>query len=317
LTGDVNNRKTGKYMRMKKKIVSFLNATLRRNTDKGDSPKGEDFPGVEGGPCYREGVQHEKEMTGNKLMARKNVLITGAGRNIGRSIAIEMAGQGANVFFTDIDAERCEQLSGELREYGGTVRYFLSDISKIADIDSLCRQFTEEDIYIDVLVHNAGIRFEKECLEDLDMDDLNKVFHTNVFGPLYLTKCIGQVMVSHNIPGSILFTTSIHEAVTSRWLHYSSSKAALRMIVKELAIDLADHGIRVNGIAPGWVAEDDSGKTYAFRHAPLHRSSIHPCYIGRAAVYLASEYFSKFTTGTIITVDAGLSLHSYLTLQDR
>jgi len=304
-------------MQMKKQIVSFLNATLRRNTDKEHSPKGKDCPGVEGGPCYREGVQHEKGMTGNKLLTRKNVLITGAGRNIGRSIAIEMAGQGAHIFFTDIDAERCEQLSGELREYGGTVRYFLSDISKTADIDSLCRQLTEEDIQIDVLVHNAGIRFEKECLEDLDMDDLNRVFHTNVFGPLYLTKCVAQVMASNNIPGSILFITSIHESVASRWLNYSSSKAALRMIIRDLAIDLAKHGIRVNGIAPGWVAEDDSGKRLDFRYAPLHRSSINPCYIGRAAVYLSSEYFSRFTTGTIITVDAGLSLHSYLTLQDR
>ena len=125
------------------------------------------------------------------------------------------------------------------------------------------------------------------------------------------------MMVSNNIPGSILFITSIHQSVPSQWISYSSSKAALRMIIKELAMDLAKHGIRVNGIAPGWVAEDKHGNTRNFSYAPLYGSSINPCYIGRAAVYLSSEYFSKFTTGTVITVDAGLSLHSYLTLHDR
>jgi NAD(P)-dependent dehydrogenase (short-subunit alcohol dehydrogenase family) len=256
-------------------------------------------------------------MTGNKLLSEKNVLITGAGKNIGRSIAIEMAEQGAHIFFTDIQAEHCEKLEKELQRYTGKVKGFLSDISKTEDIDSLHQQLKKENIYIDVLVHNAGIQFESKHIEDLDMGDLYKVFHANVFGPLYLTKCIGQVMVSHNIPGSILFITSIHESVTSRWLHYSSSKAALRMIIKELAMDLAKHGIRVNGIAPGWVAEDEHGNTRNFSYAPLYGSSINPCYIGRAAVYLSSEYFSKFTTGTVLTVDAGLSLHSYLTLHDR
>jgi NAD(P)-dependent dehydrogenase (short-subunit alcohol dehydrogenase family) len=256
-------------------------------------------------------------MTGNKLLSEKNVLITGAGKNIGRSIAIAMAEQGANIFFTDIHAEHCEKLEKELQGYTGKVKGFLSDISKTEDIDSLHQQLKKENIHIDVLVHNAGIQFETKHIEDLDMGDLFKVFHTNVFGPLYLTKRISHMMVSDNIPGCILFITSIHQSVPSEWISYSSSKAALGMIIKELAMDLAKHGIRVNGIAPGWVAEDEHGNTRNFSYAPLYGSSINPCYIGRAAVYLSSEYFSKFTTGTVITVDAGLSLHSYLTLHDR
>ena len=83
------------------------------------------------------------------------------------------------------------------------------------------------------------------------------------------------------------------------------------MIVKELALDLAPHQIRVNGIAPGWTAEDKHQTPFRQRHAPLHNSSINPRYIGRAAVYLASDYFSKFTTGTVIKVDAGLSLYNH------
>ncbi|MCJ7483820.1 MAG: SDR family oxidoreductase, partial [Thermodesulfovibrionales bacterium] len=74
-------------------------------------------------------------MTGNKLLSEKNVLITGAGKNIGRSIAIAMAEQGAHIFFTDIHAEHCEKLEKELQRYTGKVKGFLSDISKTEDID--------------------------------------------------------------------------------------------------------------------------------------------------------------------------------------
>ena len=83
------------------------------------------------------------------------------------------------------------------------------------------------------------------------------------------------------------------------------------MIVKELAIDLAPHRIRVNGIAPGWVAENEQGLALIHRYVPLHNCSINPRYIGRAAVYLASDYFSEFTTGTVLKIDAGLSLYNH------
>ena len=76
------------------------------------------------------------------------------------------------------------------------------------------------------------------------------------------------------------------------------------MIVKELALDLAPNYIRVNWMAPGWTAEDKHETPLNQRHTPLHYSSINPHYIGRAAVYLASDYFSKFTTGSVIRGEA-------------
>lgn len=88
------------------------------------------------------------------------------------------------------------------------------------------------------------------------------------------------------------------------------------MIIQELAVDLAPYGIRVNGIAPAWVAEDEQGHPFSQEYHLLHHSSINPRYIGRAAVYLASDYFSKFTTGTIIKIDAGASLYNYRVAQN-
>ena len=118
-------------------------------------------------------------------------------------------------------------------------------------------------------------------------------------------------MIDNNIDGAIIFITSIHQWTIRGEPSYTASKAALGMIVKELAIDMAPHRIRVNGIAPGWVAENEQGLPLIHRYVPLHNCSINPRYIGRAAVYLASDYFSEFTTGTVLKIDAGLSLYNH------
>jgi NAD(P)-dependent dehydrogenase (short-subunit alcohol dehydrogenase family) len=249
----------------------------------------------------------------NKLLAGKNVLITGAGKNIGRSIAHEMAEQGANIFFTDIDNERCKNVENELKQKEVNVRGFHIDCSDINELDKLITTLKNEKLRIDVLVNNVGIQSEIKPFKDIHLEEWRKIFDTNVFGPGYLTRHIAQTMVEKNICGSIIFITSIHQWTVLGLSNYSTSKAALGMLVKELAIEYAQYKIRVNGIAPGWTTEDDSGNPLYHESTPLYKSSINPLYIGRAAVYLASNYFSKFTTGSIIKIDAGLSLHNYFT----
>ncbi|HBB32703.1 MAG TPA: hypothetical protein DDZ80_09120 [Cyanobacteria bacterium UBA8803] len=253
----------------------------------------------------------------NQLLAGKNVLITGAGRNIGRSIALEMAKQGANIFFTDIVPERCVSLEQELNAYPVHSQYFISDITNQENTDSLYKSLTEKKIVIDILVNNVGINLGTKSLKEFKLEEWQKTFNINVFGPMYLTHLIAQMMVSHNIQGSILFITSIHQWELGLWAHYSSSKAALGMIVKELAVELAPQGIRVNAIAPGGVSEDEQGNPFRHKYTLLHNSTINPRYIGRAAVYLASDYFSKFTTGTVIKMDGALSLYHYRVAQNR
>lgn len=248
----------------------------------------------------------------NNLLSGKNALITGAGRNIGRSIAIEMAKHGANVFFTDIDEKRLTQLERELNGYTVTSRGFLSDVSNTEDTDSLSNSLVREGIKIDILANNVGIDFKTKTIKKFDLEEWEKVFKTNVFGPMHLTKLISQMMINNNVHGSIVFITSIHQWIIRRLPSYSASKAALGMIIKELALELAPHSIRVNGIAPGYVKEDSGGKPVVHKYTPLYGSSINPCYIGRAAVYLSSDHFSKFTTGTVLKIDAGLSLYNHL-----
>lgn len=251
----------------------------------------------------------------NKLLEGKNVLITGAGRNIGRSIALEMAKQGANIFFTEINQELCTKLEQELNEFQVRSKGFLSDISKTENTDSLFSDLLQNEVCIDILVNNVGIGSKRESIKHhFNLEEWHRTFNTNVFGPIYLTKLVSNTMMNRDIHGSIIFITSIHQWIFNGIQSYSSSKATLGMIIKELALDLAPYRIRVNGIAPGWVGIDEQGNPYLHNHTPLLNSSIDPCYIGRAAVYLASDYFSKFTTGTVLKIDSGLSLHSYLSL---
>ncbi|MGA9380895.1 MAG: SDR family oxidoreductase, partial [Phormidium sp.] len=226
-----------------------------------------------------------------------------------------MAKQGANIFFTDILEEGCLNLEKELNTYPVKFRGFVSDISKAEDSDSLLSILSENQIQIDIAINNVGIQFKPIGINNLNLEEWHKTFQTNIFGPMYLTKLISQTMVSNSIYGSIIFITSIHQEIIFRCPSYSSSKAALGMIIKELAVDLAPYKIRVNGIAPGWVAEDEQGNLFSNEYTPLNKSSINPCYIGRAAVYLASDYFSRFTTGSIIKIDGGLSLFNFRVFQ--
>ncbi|MBD2578880.1 SDR family oxidoreductase [Oscillatoria sp. FACHB-1406] len=246
-----------------------------------------------------------------KLLSHKNVLITGAGRNIGRSIALEMAKQGANIFFTDLSSERCIELERELKAYPIQSQGWSSDISKQDDIENLLKVLEERDIKIDILVNNVGINLGRKPVLEISAEEWQQTFNANVFGPLDLTRKIVRITIERKIQGSIIFVTSIHQWQLGLWAHYSSSKAALGMIIKELAVELAPRGIRVNGIAPGAIAEDEKGNPFVHDYTLLHRTTINPEYIGRAAVYLASDYFSMFTTGTILNIDAGLSLYNY------
>jgi NAD(P)-dependent dehydrogenase (short-subunit alcohol dehydrogenase family) len=269
------------------------------------------------------------ETRSGELLTGKNVLVTGGGRNIGSSVAIEMAKEGANVYFIEIDKERCKSVEKDLTEYKVSSRGFIADITSARDTDKLCSWLSNEEINIDILVNNAGThcekimherslvsrvvaRIESEPRARRDQQIWRQIYDTNVFGHVYLTDRISEKMVAEGIKGSIIFISSIHQWIVRRDAAYSSSKAALGMLIKELALSLAPNTIRVNGIAPGYVEEDEQGRPLSQRHTPLYRSSISPRYIGRAAVYLSSDYFSKFTTGTMLKIDAGLSLYNHM-----
>jgi len=252
----------------------------------------------------------------NKLLDGKNILITGAGGIIGRSIASEMAHQGANIYFTDSDESKVNALDKQLNSININSAGFVADITKNTDIEDLHNWLKMKNVIIDSLVNNVGIQFNETSIFTINRENMSRILDTNVTGPVYLTRLIVENMLTQKIQGSVIFITSIHQWVISKNMSYSASKAALGSIIKELAVELAQYGIRVNGIAPGWVAQDSQGNVLPFPRGLLHKKSIHPRYIGRSAVYLTSNYYSEFTTGATITIDGGLSLTNHLTDSD-
>jgi len=238
----------------------------------------------------------------DKLLEGRNALITGAAGLIGAGMARELLAHGANVFCTDVDPKRCAVLEADLAAVPGRSRVFAADVASPADTDRLIETLRRDGFAIDLLVNNVGIV----------VDDFAASFDTNVTGPAYLTEKVTREMIDRKVAGSIVFLSSIHQSsVFTRTKAYGASKAAVGMLIKQLAVSLAPHGIRVNGIAPGDVRVDERGGVVPYAFAPLEGTSISPQYIARAVIYLASDYFSRYTTGAVITIDAGLSLFNY------
>lgn len=113
--------------------------------------------------------------------------------------------------------------------------------------DYLYNCLVQSNTNIDILVNNVGIHCEKKGIDHISQGEWDKTFHINVFGPMDLTRLISQIMKNNRIFGSIIFVSSIQQFTPSRSMGYSSSKAALGIIIKELALKLAAHNIRVIG----------------------------------------------------------------------
>lgn len=250
----------------------------------------------------------------NRLLQGRSALVTGGGANIGRAIVLEMARHGATVYFVEKNRARCSAVESELKLISPAGKGFVADISKKDELDQLYADLQNEGIIIDLLVNNAGIEYrERENLGEM-WNRWQNTFDTNVIGPYYLTQLVIQNLKARETAGAVIFITSIHQWVISPATDYAASKAALGGIIPQLAMEFAPHHIRINGIAPGYTEEDEHGQPIPHGKTPLGGTSAKPEVIARAAVYLASEYFSKHTTGSILKIDGGLALHNHVTM---
>jgi NAD(P)-dependent dehydrogenase (short-subunit alcohol dehydrogenase family) len=234
-----------------------------------------------------------------RLLAGQTVLVTGAGRNIGRATALACAEQGAQVIALDIDAQSAQATAALTG--GIAVTADITDHTAVSEALGGLPQ-------IDVLVNNVGIA-GLPWVQNLDPDEWRMTYETNVIGPLWLTRLCVEKMRERG-HGNVVFVSSIHQWLPRGDAAYALSKATIGSMVKELALELAPYGIRVNGVAPGTTLADEDGSPRADPRSTLHGTTVPPQYVGRAVVFLASDFFSLHTTGSTVTVDAGLSLLS-------
>jgi len=248
----------------------------------------------------------------------KVAIITGGGRGIGKFIATGLAEAGANLVIGSRKVQNCEQVAGELSELGVKTLAVKCDMGEEADIAALVDAAMKEFGTVDILVNNAGITWGSPTLE-FPLDKWDKIFAVNVRGVWILTQKAANIM-KDNGGGKIINISSIfgsrgsieegHPAVA-----YNSSKAAVEVLTKNLAVKLARYNIFVNAIAPGFFRTDMM--EYVFKpemkpildltlaQIPLVRYGEEE-HIKGLAVFLASRA-SDFITGAVIPVDGGLS----------
>jgi NAD(P)-dependent dehydrogenase (short-subunit alcohol dehydrogenase family) len=237
-------------------------------------------------------------------------IVTGAAKGIGEGVARMLAELGARVVALDRD-ERA--LKDNLRGNSYVRRHADLGSGEVSELaEDLWRQYGP----IDLLVNNVGID-TPHLFGELGEDDFDVVFRTNLRGPWFFTKGLVERMLAERRRGAVVFVSSLHDTFIRRWPHYSASKAAVSMLVKELAQELGPHGIRVNAVSPG-VVESAHVAPPGTREeveeirsvVPLGRMGV-PKEVARMVAVLLSDEWAGYVTGANVRVDGGLGLHSW------
>jgi len=234
----------------------------------------------------------------------KTALVTGGGGGIGWGIAREFALEGARVIVTDINEVTGKEVLLELNKISKGHIFVNLDVREINNFPAILKKIGD----VDILINNAGINTPNGVL-NMTTDKWDTVFNTNLKGHFFLSQLIAGYFITKKKKGVILFISSVHQDVVQGTPHYSSSKAAIKMLIKEMAVELAPHNIRVVGIAPGGIhiSEKIENPANALKEKTVllgGKNGI-PRDIGRAAVFLCSEYWSRHITGETLVVSGG------------
>jgi len=252
-------------------------------------------------------------MNGSGRVRGKVAIVTGAGQGIGESIARLFAAEGARVVVNARTESKVRDVVVRIQDDGGEAHGIPADIGTRDGVERLVTGTLKQFGQIDILVHNAGI-FPYMPLEGMDDESWRQVIDVNLTGAFRLTRACIPAMKKRG-GGRILFTSSVqgnHVAVPG-CAHYAASKAGLSGLIRSAGLELASHGITVNGVEPGLVLTDGVAGALSERrrdlmaqYVPLKRWGK-PVEIAHAMLYLASEE-AGYVTGQTIVVDGGALL---------
>jgi glucose 1-dehydrogenase len=239
----------------------------------------------------------------------KVAIVTGAGSGIGYAIAERFAGAGAGVCVNYLGyADAAQALAARLPRAIAVE----ADISKAADVRAMVDRTVRELGGVDVLVNNAGIERQAAFL-DVDEASWDLVLGVNLKGAFLCMQACGRVMRDSGKGGSVVNISSVHEDLPfPEFTPYCASKGGLRMLMRNTAVELAPHRIRVNNVAPGAIATPINKDTLAdpeklavlHRIIPLGRMG-EAAEVAEVALFLASDA-SSYVTGSTYFVDGGL-----------
>jgi NAD(P)-dependent dehydrogenase (short-subunit alcohol dehydrogenase family) len=258
-----------------------------------------------------------QSMTGAFSIKGISVIVTGGNRGIGLGISAAYAQSGANVAILCRNKETGDKAAEKLRQYGTACLCVACEVDKAESVRVAVAEVYQQFGRVEVLVNNAGVSTTREFINDKDLSDWHRVMDTNLHGPAHTIYEVAPRMIKAGKGGTIINISSIGGqslggARTHPMPSYHVSKAGLDMFTRNMAIELGDYGIRVNGIAPGPTHSslDEDLPPDALEKfenlMPMHRFA-EPIEIGALCVFLSSPA-ANHITGTVIVHDGGLLL---------
>ncbi|MDT7830615.1 3-oxoacyl-[acyl-carrier-protein] reductase [Pricia sp. S334] len=245
-----------------------------------------------------------------KLLAGKNVIITGASRGIGKGIAEIFADHGANVAFTYSSSEKpALELEKALKGKGVTAKAYQSDAASFEQADALVAKVLEDFGGIDVLINNAGIT-KDNLLMRMTEADFDSVIETNLKSVFNMTKAVQRTFLKQRSGSIINMSSVVGVKGNAGQTNYAASKAGMIGFTKSVALELGSRNIRCNAIAPGFIETEMTNKldektVQGWRDAiPLKRGGS-PEDIANACLFFASD-LSLYVTGQVLNVDGGM-----------
>ncbi|MSR56604.1 MAG: glucose 1-dehydrogenase [Planctomycetaceae bacterium] len=240
------------------------------------------------------------------------VLVSGGSRGIGKALAAGFAARGAQVVITGREAPTLEQTAREISTGEKPVQSVVCDVAEVGEIKQLVKTVVDRFGRIDTLVNVAGVNKRKKA-ETFTPDEYDFILDINLRGLFFLSQETGKQMLSQK-QGAIINIDSLNTYSPLKGvLPYAMSKAGVSMLTRGLAAEWGPHGIRVNGLAPGFILTDLTNKLWSSPTMQAWNKSVCPLQrLGQVddlvgtAIYLASKA-SAFMTGQTLYVDGGMS----------
>ncbi|MDB4786448.1 SDR family oxidoreductase [Planctomycetaceae bacterium] len=238
-------------------------------------------------------------------------LVTGAGRGIGKGCALELAKSGADLVINDRpESTDLEQTATEIRALGRQCYPISANIFDHAGCQQLVAEATQEAGQIDILISNPAYSKRGQFL-DYPAEEFERTIQGTLTSGFYLSQLVAQHFVKHQIAGRILFISSVQaELPVGLCCAYGAAKAGLNHMMRSISVELAEYGILVNAIEPGWIDTPGEHATFSAeqiveegKKLPLGRLGL-PDEIGKAAAFLCSAN-ADYITGTVLPVDGG------------
>jgi 3-oxoacyl-[acyl-carrier protein] reductase len=236
-------------------------------------------------------------------------VVTGAGRGIGRAIALKFANEGADVVVISRTQENSEKVAAEIRALGRKAWAHAVDVADAPAVNAAAEKILAETGKVDILVNNAGVTRDGLLMRMSDAD-WDTVLNTNLKGAFLVTKAFSRAMIKARTGRIINISSVIGLIGNAGQCNYAASKAGLIGFTQSAAKELAGRGITVNAIAPGFIETDMTAELKEEMKAALLKQIPLGCLgqaedIAGAALYLASPA-ARYVTGQVLTVDGGM-----------